>query len=656
MTPAGRRWCIGCSLDDVNSKPPAVLLVDDDLDLAEVVRTTLELEGMQVFLAHDGREALRLLDRMTPDVIVTDLMMPVLDGFGLLRALEDRPKRPTIACSSLGAYLEIAREIGVTATLPKPYDLGELVELVRRAHAGSLEGAGRAKSEAGPSSERRRLQAIFDFALDRQTPQLDAFTDYVAGVFDVPICLASIVTDDRQFWTAGCGIPEVFAEARGGPRSESFCTHAVAARAALVVQDALESPLFRDNLFVREHGFRFYAGVPLQLRTGEAVGTLCVIDLCARVFDHHDLELLGLLAQCVVSEVERRDRQKRPLAPSTSYRYLDLVDPEFEIFGRAAFVSLLRIQAARWSRRRKPLSLVVVVPPQGLLERVARALERQTPKGAVARLGWSRLGWLAVGLDREEAFAKASEIAGPAAIVHATVVGGVPDAAEEALADLEQALGQAGFAEAVPLARRTRFDDLGDPVHAMLRDVAALRGGTDGGTAAHLLATARRLRRMIGDVIDFAKAVEGPIEIAPRSVDVAEISAEIARDYATSLPDGAITLSTSGDTEVTCDGEKIAQVLGDLVEDALRRGGWTLPLGIRTFAEGADVVIELRRPGPPLSSEVCAKLFDGVGPSHPLGVGLDLARRIVRAHGGEIAVRTTRDETTYAVRLPRPAA
>jgi GAF domain-containing protein len=62
----------------------------------------------------------------------------------------------------------------------------------------------------------------------------------------------------------------------------------VAARAALVVQDTLDNPFFRDNILVRAKGLRFYAGVPLISRHGEALGTLCVLDQHARTFTHKD--------------------------------------------------------------------------------------------------------------------------------------------------------------------------------------------------------------------------------------------------------------------------------------------------------------------------------------------------------------------------------
>ena len=110
-----------------------VLLVDDEESYLEIARMLLQAEDdLAVVTARDGRCALHLLDVLEPDVILTDMMMPVLDGFAFLREYKQRPNAaPVIAASGLVAYLAHARELGADAVLPKPFDAVTLIRTVR---------------------------------------------------------------------------------------------------------------------------------------------------------------------------------------------------------------------------------------------------------------------------------------------------------------------------------------------------------------------------------------------------------------------------------------------------------------------------------------------------------------------------------------------
>jgi CheY-like chemotaxis protein len=112
-----------------------VLLVEDDFDLAEVTQAALRDEGMEVAVAHDGREGLELAEKLHPQVIVTDLVMPVVDGLELIKRLGERPppRSPVVAVSAIGSRLRVARELGAADVLLKPVDPVELSHTVRKA-------------------------------------------------------------------------------------------------------------------------------------------------------------------------------------------------------------------------------------------------------------------------------------------------------------------------------------------------------------------------------------------------------------------------------------------------------------------------------------------------------------------------------------------
>ena len=92
---------------------PTVLVVEDEWVIAEVLAVTLADAGYQVITAANGRQALASLAETRPDVIVTDTMMPILDGPGLLAALAADPDRARFAGRCLGSW-DLMREYGFT--------------------------------------------------------------------------------------------------------------------------------------------------------------------------------------------------------------------------------------------------------------------------------------------------------------------------------------------------------------------------------------------------------------------------------------------------------------------------------------------------------------------------------------------------------------
>jgi CheY-like chemotaxis protein len=115
-----------------------VLVVDDTVDSLEMLKLTLELEGAQVFAASSAAEAFDVLERETVDVLVTDLGMPRVDGYGLLRSVrKEHPDHngyvPAVALTGFASDDDRARTLaaGFRAHLTKPVDVEALIELLR---------------------------------------------------------------------------------------------------------------------------------------------------------------------------------------------------------------------------------------------------------------------------------------------------------------------------------------------------------------------------------------------------------------------------------------------------------------------------------------------------------------------------------------------
>ena len=117
-----------------NSKSPVVLVVDDDPDILEALSEILEAEGFQIRRARHGKEALERLTPEPPQLILLDLMMPVMDGWEFAHQLRQQPGGKDIPIIVLSADRNVAvkaREIGASGHLAKPFELNDLLGLVQ---------------------------------------------------------------------------------------------------------------------------------------------------------------------------------------------------------------------------------------------------------------------------------------------------------------------------------------------------------------------------------------------------------------------------------------------------------------------------------------------------------------------------------------------
>ena len=134
---------------------PYVLLVDDELEIAEVYALILESEGFRVVQAHDGVEALRVMcaERGRPALILTDLMMPRMSGYELCRRVAAIPELadvPVIVLSSVADQRQLPQTGGVKVAFPKPPTLEQLLDCVE-----TWGGAARRGSAPGGRGGRR---------------------------------------------------------------------------------------------------------------------------------------------------------------------------------------------------------------------------------------------------------------------------------------------------------------------------------------------------------------------------------------------------------------------------------------------------------------------------------------------------------------------
>jgi CheY-like chemotaxis protein len=115
-----------------------VLVIDDDPLVRATLRALLEGEGYEVMIAIDGETGLEEFRRQGADLVITDIVMPEVEGIETIRQMREiAPKLPILAISGGGRgvpldYLRMAQRLGATEVLAKPFEAEELVEVVAR--------------------------------------------------------------------------------------------------------------------------------------------------------------------------------------------------------------------------------------------------------------------------------------------------------------------------------------------------------------------------------------------------------------------------------------------------------------------------------------------------------------------------------------------
>ena len=113
--------------------PKTILVIEDDGNIRELLRLYLEQEGYAVETAQDGMDGLRAFKRVHPDLVLLDLMMPVMDGTQVMKEIRAQSKVPVIMLTAKGETFDkvAGLELGADDYVTKPFEMRELIARVR---------------------------------------------------------------------------------------------------------------------------------------------------------------------------------------------------------------------------------------------------------------------------------------------------------------------------------------------------------------------------------------------------------------------------------------------------------------------------------------------------------------------------------------------
>ena len=168
------------------------------------------------------------------------------------------------------------------------------------------------------------------------------------------------------------------------------------------------------------------------------------------------------------------------------------------------------------------------------------------------------------------------------------------------------------------------------------------------------------MERMVGDLLDVTRArLGGAIPLKRTPVDLQQVCNEAIMEIRVRQPDAVVQLEASGDLRGEWDPDRLAQVVSNLVGNAIQHGGGT-PVTVTADHDGESVRLAVHNGGPPIPPDVRPAVFEPLTrgrketDGHNIGFGLFIARAIVSAHSGNIQVSSSADAgTTFTVTLPK---
>ena len=172
------------------------------------------------------------------------------------------------------------------------------------------------------------------------------------------------------------------------------------------------------------------------------------------------------------------------------------------------------------------------------------------------------------------------------------------------------------------------------------------------------------MQALLDDLCDFNRTRLGlGINVIPKRVNLTDVLAEELEELRAIHPDRQIELHVAGDLQGVWDGQRLQQLRGNLVLNALKYGAQDAPVRVMVTCDATHIRINVSNRGPAIERATLARIVDPLmrGEEHRceddrarnLGLGLYIASEIAKAHNGTIEARSDATETLFSVSLPR---
>ncbi|QIL01359.1 GAF domain-containing protein [Sphingomonas sinipercae] len=528
-----------------------------------------------------------------------------------------------------------------------------------------MTGAGKdvAEDTAAPELLRQETIAAYHLNEEGSDAEFDAVTELAAELFGVPIALVTVLAPDRQLFRGACGL------SGGTARDVAFCNHTIEQADVFIVEDASKDPRFASNPLVTGDPFiRFYAGAPIVVSNGVAVGSLCVIDRVPRTFTQSECGRLKMLARTVADLIELRlGSRMAELRKQSLERQTELLRATIDHVQQGIGVFDPQLRLVLWN----DLLFDLLKLPREMCEEGCDA-ERMLM--AAARAGTFGDGD-AVQLVGE---LLTSIRTTPSRRLDVHMADGrILDAWRAAISDGRSILAVQDVTEqrrAVKMKDEfvsTVSHELRTPLTSIGGSLAILKKtGADGLDARGLqmldIATknVERLGALINDILDMEKIGSGSLSMRCEPLDVRELIIEVSEHTRPFAATHQVGISIQTDAQpliVLGDRGRLQQAVINLISNACKFSPPGASVRVSARRQGDEALVEVEDDGPGIPVEFRPHIFGRfaqAGPDHQQGrpgsgLGLAITKAIVEKHEGEIGFRTEIDSgSCFWIKLP----
>ena len=617
-------------------RPARILVVDDNADMRGYISRLLA-ERWDVEVVSNGMLALDAVRRQPPDLVLADVMMPELDGFGLLQAIRtDAALRliPVILLSARAGEEATAEGLSAGANdyIVKPFSAREL--LVRVASTLAVADAAR-EAHAIEEAARRRLyghfmQAPFPIAVLRGP-------DHVTELVNAQ-ALRAWGKDERMIGKPLVeGMPELVGQPFLGYLDQVYRTGvAYEARGAL-------SRLVRSPGQEPEDVYWDFVYAPLQDANGAIEGVLVSgFEVTAQVRASHELARL-------LTRAETGERQLRQLVENLpDLAWTAQPDGFIDYYNRGWYeytgTTPEEMEGWGWKAVHDPTKIDAVIERWQYSIATGEPFEMEFPlRGADGVFRWF--------LTRVKPFKDDD-----GRIVR--WFGSNTNIDERRRNDdfRETFVGVLGH-------------DLRNPLNTVLmtsRVLAMLPTTPDAirKKLERVTSSGVRMQRMIEQLLDLTRArlTDGiPLTLSTEPVDLGALLTKIVDEIGEGQPNCRFELDVQGLCTARVDPDRLEQVMSNLLGNAVAHGDQTQPIRVVLHCEADWASLAVHNHGSPIPTDFLPLLFNPFAreqasrrPSAGLGLGLYISERIVAAHGGTLSVQSSEAAgTRFTVRLPR---
>jgi PAS domain S-box-containing protein len=568
----------------------------------------------------------------------------------------------------------IFRRLQSSGMHPAPSTLALLDELIDQAVMRSVQSYTRLRERTLNALD-RMMQAVLD-SPDEDTLLRRLLTLLVESALRVDTALILLHEDGKLRVRAALGLE---AEKLVGQRmhvGEGFAGRVAAERRPAAVCSAATGPLLKDEA-LSHLGLHALYGVPL-LEGENVIGVAYMGSRTAYAFSEADMLLFRIMAsRATALIVQAQLRAREQAAREQAQHSLAMVDT---LLATSPVGIAFLDRELRYLRVNKTLTDVNLLPaeahlgrtvqevvPPPIAEQIVPVLRRVLETGEPSEsfefitppgLPFQGHTWLS---SYYPVRTQAGELLGIGCVLlDITSHKKAEQALEQALSFREQLMAVLGH-------------DLRNPLGAISASAFQLSrseglGERERQAVDRIRRSGARMARLINDILDFARSrLGGGIPVTRQRMNMAEVCRTTIEELQVTFPERQFHFEAQGDTWGEWDPDRVAQVLSNLVFNALQHGQEDAPVRTTLRDAGSLVVLEVHNRGDPIPEHLLPRIFDpfkrhpedqrpheGKSGARSLGLGLHIVQQIVLAHEGQVLVRSSAQEgTCFTVHWPR---